>query len=119
MLQAQEFPGEVESVTEARNRAVGALGRSSPAVDRIAAIVTELAANSIRHADGGFTLRLSSYAAEVIVEVRDKSPSPPKLMTPSPSAPTGRGLLIVRLMADRWGCRPEKDGKTVWAELDL
>jgi hypothetical protein len=64
-------------------------------------------------------LSLSADDSEVLVEVRDKSPSPPVPMMPSKTDPRGRGLLIVGHMADRWGYRHEEDGKTVWAALDL
>jgi hypothetical protein len=31
----------------------------------------------------------------------------------------GRGLLLVSLMAKRWGTRPTPHGKAVWCVLDL
>ncbi|GAA2423739.1 hypothetical protein GCM10010421_07600 [Streptomyces glaucus] len=33
----------------------------------------------------------------------------------------GRGLLLVKALADRWGCAPRPDGpgKTVWAEYTV
>lgn len=35
------------------------------------------------------------------------------------TAVTGRGLLLVSAVSDRWGVDPDGEGKTVWFELDL
>ena len=38
---------------------------------------------------------------------------------PQPDGESGRGLLLVAALADRWGTEPHHPvGKTVWAELD-
>jgi hypothetical protein len=34
-----------------------------------------------------------------------------------PDAEGGRGLIVVRSLATRWGITPEDDGKTVWCVL--
>lgn len=34
-------------------------------------------------------------------------------------ATSGRGLLLVQEIADRWGVQSEGLGKRVWAEIDL
>ncbi|MFJ4192088.1 ATP-binding protein [Kitasatospora sp. NPDC089509] len=34
-------------------------------------------------------------------------------------AESGRGLLMVRGLSNRWGSAPTSTGKVVWAELDL
>ncbi|MGW4437101.1 ATP-binding protein [Streptomyces sp. NPDC004596] len=31
----------------------------------------------------------------------------------------GRGLLLVRALADDWGVRPADEGKTTWFSLEL
>jgi hypothetical protein len=57
------------------------------------------------------------------VEVADAA-SAKRLPTAAPSASpdgeSGRGLLLVDVLAERWGSTPRSPvGKTVWAELRL
>jgi len=84
--------------------------------DDVALVVTELAANAIRHARSGFTVILSSRRGVLRIAVRDASPVPadgPGL-TPAPL----HGLGAVDAMASRWGVEPlGSSGKTVWVEL--
>ncbi len=42
-----------------------------------------------------------------------------EITTPEDSSDTGRGLLIVDALADRWAVLDRNPGKTVRAELDL
>jgi hypothetical protein len=46
----------------------------------------------------------------------DPSPAQPVLQAPDDDAEHGRGLLMVELISDQWGCQPspELGGKTVW-----
>ena len=37
---------------------------------------------------------------------------------PGPDTVTGRGLMLVDALTDRWGSAPTDDGKVVWFELD-
>jgi anti-sigma regulatory factor (Ser/Thr protein kinase) len=63
----------------------------------------------------------------VDVCVRDGSPRPPHPVAPDGPGATlvvdgglaenGRGLLLVDLLADSWGWRPENGGKLVWFRL--
>ncbi|MEU8653729.1 ATP-binding protein [Streptomyces sp. NPDC048737] len=41
----------------------------------------------------------------------------PKSRRSEPEAGSGRGLLIVEALADKWGVEDRDLGKTVWAEL--
>ena len=107
----------------ARHFAVGALRRwgiADPA-DDVALVVTELAANAVRHARSGFTVILSSRSDTVRISVRDASPLPPAGVSGSgsvlPVAPL-HGLGAVNAMATRWGVESLGSvGKTVWVEL--
>ncbi len=102
-----------------------------PAADvscAIALVVGELAANAVRHGrvpgrDFGLRLTLDEVAGLVRVEVADAATSKrPPLSTPPvpPEAESGRGLLLVDVLAERWGWEPrEPVGKTVWAECTL
>lgn len=94
-------------------------GTASPRlVDDAALLTTELAANAVRHATSGcFGLSLSRHGDRVRVEVADASLDPPIVLRPDPMATSGRGLMLVDALADRWGFERRPDGKIVWFEL--
>jgi hypothetical protein len=33
-------------------------------------------------------------------------------------ASSGRGLMLLELLADRWGVQPRGEGKCIWFEMD-
>ncbi|MER6688322.1 ATP-binding protein [Streptomyces minutiscleroticus] len=87
-------------------------------------VVAELAANAATHGrlpGRSFRLTLSVTGAALRVEVADaRGERRPARREAGPGAESGRGLLLVEALADRWGVT---DGphprKTVWAELGL
>ena len=50
----------------------------------------------------------------MLIEVDDGATVLPRKLRPTPDDEHGRGLLIASLLADRWGTRPLRDGKSVW-----
>ncbi|MES4886712.1 ATP-binding protein [Streptomyces sp. NPDC096012] len=88
-------------------------------------IVGELAANAVRHGrvpGRDFHLSLARDATTVRIEVTDtRTEGVPVVATPTDLGDTGRGLLLVERLADRWDWHPRRDnpGKTVWAEYVL
>jgi anti-sigma regulatory factor (Ser/Thr protein kinase) len=94
--------------------------------ERAEQIVAELAANAALHGrvpGRGFRLALTLDSATGIlrIEVTDsRGEKPPVLLSNAESgSESGRGLLLVAALADRWGTEPyPPSGKTVWAELD-
>ena len=48
---------------------------------------------------------------------QDRSSVWPRRRTPGEAATSGRGLLLVDAVADRWGVEPRGDGKAVWCEF--
>jgi anti-sigma regulatory factor (Ser/Thr protein kinase) len=80
-------------------------------------VVTELAANAILHARSPFSVSLRSEGSTLRILVRDRSEVMPQLREASVTAPSGRGLRLVKHVASRWGVDLAPDGKTVWAEL--
>jgi anti-sigma regulatory factor (Ser/Thr protein kinase) len=101
----------------------------SEASDTAALLVAELAANAVTHGrvpgrDFEVTVRLLGRTVRIEVsdtrgELRPPAPGTPRSV-PGPLAETGRGLLLVEALADRWEVLDRVPvGKTVVAELDL
>lgn len=113
------LPAEAASVTLARHHIIGLLhawGWDDERIDDAALMTTELATNAVEHARTPFTLSADVSKPTLRVTVRDSSPLPPVARAPSAIAVDGRGLAFVTALADRWGCDPGVDGKTVWFE---
>jgi anti-sigma regulatory factor (Ser/Thr protein kinase) len=83
-------------------------------------IVAELAANAVTP---GRDFRLTLYVVgdTLRIEVTDtRGDHLPQARPPLPDGESGRGLLLVDTLADRWGVRSgPAPRKTVWAELAL
>ncbi|WP_055547557.1 ATP-binding protein [Streptomyces sp. NBRC 110028] len=113
------------SVTRARQHAarlVAEWGHAALA-DDVALIVSELASNAVRHGRVPgrlFRVHLTLMKTALRIAVSDpKGERLPHPRQPSPEDRHGRGLLIVRALAARWGVRERTVGKEIWAELDL
>jgi phosphoserine phosphatase RsbU/P len=79
----------------------------------------ELVTNVARHVGSLVTVRAVRRRSRIRVEVDDDCPTPPVLKHPAPLAPSGRGIVLVDSLADRWGTEVRDGGKTVWFELDV
>ncbi|MCN9242992.1 ATP-binding protein [Streptomyces sp. RY43-2] len=87
-------------------------------------IVAELAANAATHGRlPGRSFRLTLYVVgrTLRIEVTDtRGDRLPELQVSDVLAESGRGLLLVDALADRWHVEEGRfPRKTVWAELDL
>ncbi|GGZ11516.1 ATP-binding protein [Streptomyces poonensis] len=85
--------------------------------------LTELVGNVVRHVPGRrcrmcFLLRPGAVRVEVADSCRRLPAPAPENMDASDEAETGRGLLLLQAVTDRWGAEPHPDGsgKTVWFE---
>jgi len=85
--------------------------------DDAAVIISELAGNSIRHADSAFFVTVSSHRSDLRLSVGDASELQPTTRESSPSANAGRGLVLVAALSDSWGVESSPGGKIVWADL--
>lgn len=87
--------------------------------DDAALLVTELVANVVDHVGGTSCLTLeASYSEDWLrLAVVDCSPARPAVRASDPDSVRGRGLRMVEVLADRWGCEDHRDGKRVWFEL--
>lgn len=93
-------------------------------VDTAAQVVAELAANAATHgrvSGRNFRLALLAHTDALRIEVTDtRGADLPRLRTRTVDAESGRGLLLVEALADRWGVElGPAPRKTVWAELAL
>ena len=86
-------------------------------------MLSELATNAVQHAATEFevAVRVAPDGRRVRVEVTDAAAGFPTPQEPVADAPHGRGLHIVRTLADAWGIEMRRDrpGKTVWFSLPL
>jgi serine/threonine-protein kinase RsbW len=111
------FAGVLTSVTSARRFVVGALGQvPRPLLDAIELMVSELASNCVQHTAAEFEVCIVIAEGMVRVEVTDTGVGLPVLRRPAAVDLRGRGLVIVKELADEWGIVPEagETGKTVW-----
>lgn len=111
-------------------RAILAAHHLDELAHRAELLTSELATNSVRHTRGPACVRLQWQLPALRVSVWDPSPSlPPSCGGPRAAPPSdadgGRGLLLLDVLADRWGgCALGggsygPGGKTIWFELSL
>ncbi|MEV1065941.1 SpoIIE family protein phosphatase [Streptomyces sp. NPDC050263] len=79
-------------------------------------VVSELVTNAVRYGRPPIVLRLI-HDRSLLCEVSDASSTTPHLRRARVFDEGGRGLLLVAQLAEHWGTRHARNGKTVWAEL--
>ena len=97
---------------------LAALGwdRTAPdLVDAVVLTVSELVTNAHVHAHSDAQLILTWDEECLHVTVHDASPNVPEPRRPNDEAPGGRGLLLIKALADDWETRPCPRGKDVTA----
>ena len=82
-------------------------------------IVSELATNAVRHAEGTDLIALDLVAAPtwLRIEVHDTDRRWPQPRIPDDFDESGFGFVLVDALAGKWGVRDVEGGKAVWAEL--
>lgn len=90
--------------------------------DDAALCTTELATNAILHSRGRFTVGVRRTPTGVRIDVHDDRPDRlpvvvPAMLEPLDTGTTGRGLLLVAGLAERWGYFTTSAAKTVWVEV--
>ncbi|WP_328725924.1 ATP-binding protein [Streptomyces sp. NBC_00259] len=88
--------------------------------DDVLLCVSELATNALVHGvppGRGYLLRLARYEEALRVEVHDSGDGCPRPR--EPQGESGRGLLLVATVADKWGVGERAPGKVVWCEFGV
>ncbi|WP_229070263.1 ATP-binding protein [Actinoplanes sp. DH11] len=81
-------------------------------------VASELVSNAVMHARTMMTLQVTLRPRYLCVAVNDGSCAEPIPRGEHHADATGgRGLHLVDMAADRWGCQQHQDGKVVWARI--
>jgi anti-sigma regulatory factor (Ser/Thr protein kinase) len=127
----RSFAGHPEQVAQARHFVSAALA-GCPAAADAELLASELATNAVQHSasghGGAFVVAISHAPGRVRVTVTDGgSATSPAVHVAGPAGELevcGRGLLLVDVLADRWGYTGERDhagglapSGAVWFEL--
>lgn len=114
---------EPERIAEARNQVRDVLHdwADEDQVDSAVLMVSEMVTNVLMHTDGD-ALLVAEITGEtgsrrIRVDVADGSDELPHRRTPGELASSGRGLVLMELLAGAWGVDPRGDGKSTWFEL--
>ncbi|KMS86952.1 MULTISPECIES: ATP-binding SpoIIE family protein phosphatase [Streptomyces] len=114
---------EPERIAEARQHLRGLLHdwASAEQVDSAVLLVSEMVTNVLVHTDAD-ALLLAEVMGEgpgrrLRVEVFDTGDDLPHKRRPGELASSGRGLMLIGLLADGWGVDPRGEGKSIWFEL--
>lgn len=114
----RDFVSVPESIGDARDFIRGVLRDDAVApgiIDDVTLVVSELVTNAVGHGSGGpVTVRIETAPDEVVCVVRSTGgplPDPATWRFPGVSGRTGRGLAIVRALAD--AVEVEVDGSSV------
>jgi PAS domain S-box-containing protein len=115
-----DLPPDPAVVAEARARTVRQL--AAWGLGELAftseVLVSELVTNAIRHAQPPIQLRLIMDGV-LSCEVSDGSSTAPHLRRADRYDEGGRGLMLIAQLAERWGTRHTRTGKTIWAQQPL
>ncbi|WP_286259335.1 PAS domain S-box protein [Streptomyces graminofaciens] len=116
-----DLPAVPSSVPEGRaflNKAL-ALWDCADKADEALLLLSETLTNAVQHAEGPIVVHLCRTTTDLTIEVSDHSSHLPQPRSAGEDEESGRGLLLVRTLADNWGVRPTDEGKTTWFTLKL
>ncbi|MFF5919350.1 SpoIIE family protein phosphatase [Streptomyces flavochromogenes] len=95
--------------------------RDEEQLDSAVLMVSEMVTNVLVHTDGDALLvaevACGEKARRLRVEVSDGSDELPHKRHPGEMASSGRGLVLMEMLADAWGVDPRGEGKAIWFEL--
>ncbi|WP_328377076.1 ATP-binding protein [Streptomyces sp. NBC_00440] len=120
---SETWPCEPETASRARSLVRAALytWKLDVLVDDGVLIASELVGNAVQHSRCRL-LRASVVLlspGRVRLSVSDRSLALPKVQEAGEESVTGRGLMLIDELADRWDTDVRRWGKVVWAELHV
>ncbi|MEU7035539.1 SpoIIE family protein phosphatase [Streptomyces sp. NPDC046237] len=96
--------------------------RDEDQLDSAVLMVSEMVTNVLIHTDGDALLvaevTCDEDARRLRVEVSDGSDELPHRRHPGEMASSGRGLVLMEMLAHAWGVDPRGEGKSIWFELN-
>jgi anti-sigma regulatory factor (Ser/Thr protein kinase) len=117
---SMRIAGGPDAAARARRAIAGLRADLDPSLlETLRLLVTELVANSVRHADAeAVTLKVVVGPRAVLTEVTDAGPGFDPASTGTPRADhSGWGLFLVERLAKRWGVTRAGQATRVWFEL--
>jgi anti-sigma regulatory factor (Ser/Thr protein kinase) len=94
---------------------------SQDQVDSAVLLLSEMLTNVLVHTDADALMqaevRGTPGSRRMHVEVTDTSDDLPHKRRPGELASSGRGLVLIELLAQSWGVDPRGEGKSIWFEL--
>ncbi|TLS42209.1 GAF domain-containing protein [Streptomyces montanus] len=94
---------------------------SEDQVDSAVLLLSEMVTNVLVHTDADALLVAEMTgdrgSRRIRVEVTDGSDDLPHKRHPGELASSGRGLVLMEVLADAWGVDPRGEGKSIWFEL--
>lgn len=117
----KSFRAAAGSLREARHFVTEHLentGCCTESVEDATLLASEVATNAVQHATTQeFTLDVDVFDETIHVRIGDDDARQPTSRQCAADAESGRGLLLLDKIADRWGVRAQLTGKAVWFEL--
>ncbi|QPP07767.1 SpoIIE family protein phosphatase [Streptomyces bathyalis] len=114
---------EPDRIGEARHQLQGMLfdWESEDQIDGAVLMLSEMLTNVLVHTEGD-AMMVAECSGErgnrlLRVEVADTSDALPHRRTPGELASSGRGLMMMELLAGSWGVDPRGEGKSIWFEM--
>ncbi len=117
------LPKDAASATESRHQ-VQRFAVDNQMVGRVGTallVVSELVTNAVLYGVEPIEVRVTRVADVLRIEVSDAGSGADRIALQAHDLERvgGRGLSIVNALARGWGVQPGRDGKTVWAEVEL
>ncbi|SCK16478.1 SpoIIE family protein phosphatase [Streptomyces sp. WMMB 322] len=114
---------EPDRIGEARHQLQGMLfdWESEDQIDGAVLMLSEMLTNVLVHTEGDAMMVAECSGKRgnrlLRVEVADTSDALPHRRTPGELASSGRGLMMMEMLAGSWGVDPRGEGKSIWFEM--